>query len=43
MTARAAVRNAPSRQAMSSAIETTATMIEEMALICGVTPKRIPL
>jgi len=42
-TARAAVRNAPSRQASRSAIETTATMIVEIALIWGVTPNRMPL
>ena len=37
------VRNAPSRQAMNSAIETTATMIVEIALIWGVTPNLIEL
>ena len=43
ITARAAVRNAPSRHAIRSAIETTATMIVEIALIWGVTPNRIAL
>lgn len=38
-----AVRNAPSRQAMNRAIETTATMIVEIALIWGVTPNLIAL
>ena len=39
----AAPRNAPSRQAMNSAIETTATMIVEIALIWGETPNLIEL
>ena len=33
----------PSRHAMNRAIETTATMIVEIALICGVTPNLIEL
>ena len=40
---RVAPRNAPSRQAMNRATETTATMIVEIALICGVTPNLIEL
>jgi len=36
-------RKAPSRQAMNSATETTATMIVEIALIWGVTPNLIEL
>jgi hypothetical protein len=36
-------RNAPRRQAMKRAIETTATMIVDMALIWGVTPNLIEL
>ena len=36
-------RNAPRRQAMNRAIETTATMIVEIALIWGVTPNLIEL
>ena len=40
---RSSVRNAPSRQAMSRASATTATMIVEIALIWGVTPNLIAL
>ena len=36
-------RNAPDRQAANSAIETTATMIVEIALIWGETPNLIEL
>ena len=36
-------RNAPERQAMSRAIDTTATMIVEIALIWGETPSLIEL
>ena len=43
MTAVAALRNAPRRQAISSDHDTTATMIVEIALIWGVTPNLIEL